>query len=406
MEKFEHLLYQLHLSYLQARKNKRNTHNQLRFEICQEEGLMQLAKAIYERKYTPKPCIAFIINKPVMREIFAADFIDRVVHHLLYRCLYPIIDRKLINDTYSCRVGKGTLYGINRVSKFIRSCSSNYSKETYILKLDIQAYFMNMQHQIIYDKVLDMLPVKKQNYLGISEKTILYLLEQTIFNPIKENCCIKGNHNDWNGLPPSKSLFHYPNNMGLPIGNLTSQIFGNIYMNDFDHYVKKDLGIKYYGRYVDDMVFVHNDKKHLQSLIPKLSDFLLSTLHLTIHPNKIVLVNANEGIQFLGQIIKPYRNYVSNRTKNNFYQAIQQINKIMEVVPEFSWQQLCDIRTVLNSYLGILQHANTFNLRKAMMGKLKRRFYDFFYMSKNLDKVIINEDFWLWHFTPTYQFIN
>jgi hypothetical protein len=406
MEKFEHLLYQLHLSYLQARKNKRNTHNQLRFEICQEEGLMQLAKAIYERKYTPKPCIAFIINKPVMREIFAADFIDRVVHHLLYRCLYPIIDRKLINDTYSCRVGKGTLYGINRVSKFIRSCSSNYSKETYILKLDIQAYFMNMQHQIIYDKVLDMLPVKKQNYLGISEKTILYLLEQTIFNPIKENCCIKGNHNDWNGLPPSKSLFHYPNNMGLPIGNLTSQIFGNIYMNDFDHYVKKDLGIKYYGRYVDDMVFVHNDKKHLQSLIPKLSDFLLSTLHLTIHPNKIVLVNANEGIQFLGQIIKPYRNYVSNRTKNNFYQAIQQINKIMEVVPEFSWQQLCDIRTVLNSYLGILQHANTFNLRKAMMGKLKRRFYNFFYMSKNLDKVIINEDFWLWHFTPTYQFIN
>jgi hypothetical protein len=265
---------------------------------------------------------------------------------------------------------------------------------------------MNMQHQIIYDKVLDMLPVKKQNYLGISEKTILYLLEQTIFNPIKENCCIKGNHNDWNGLPPSKSLFHYPNNMGLPIGNLTSQIFGNIYMNDFDHYVKKDLGIKYYGRYVDDMVFVHNDKKHLQSLIPKLSDFLLSTLHLTIHPNKIVLVNANEGIQFLGQIIKPYRNYVSNRTKNNFYQAIQQINKIMKVVPEFSWQQLCDIRTVLNSYLGILQHANTFNLRKAMMGKLKRRFYNFFYMSKNLDKVIINEDFWLWHFTPTYQFIN
>ena len=406
METFEHLLYQLHLSYLQARKNKRNTYNQLRFEMYQEDGLMQLAEAIYERRYIPKPCIAFIINKPVMREIFAADFTDRIVHHLLYRCLYPIIDRKLINDTYSCRVGKGTLYGINRVSKFIRSCSNNYSKETWVLKLDIQAYFMNMQHQIIYDKVLNMLPVKKQNYLGISEKTILYLLEQTIFNPIKENCCIKGNHNDWNGLPPSKSLFHYPNNMGLPIGNLTSQIFGNIYMNDFDHYVKKDLGIKYYGRYVDDMVFVHNDKKHLQSLIPKLSDFLLSTLHLTIHPNKIVLVNANEGIQFLGQIIKPYRNYVSNRTKNNFYQAIQQINKIMKVVPEFSWQQLCDIRTVLNSYLGILQHANTFNLRKAMMGKLKRRFYNFFYMSKNLDKVIINEDFWLWHFTPTYQFIN
>ncbi len=158
MERFEHLLYQLHLSYLHARKNKRNTNNQLRFEMYQENGLMQLARAIYERKYTPKPCIAFIIHKPVMREIFVADFTDQIIHHLLYRCIYHIIDKKLINGTYSCRVGKGTLYGISRVSKFIRSCSNNYSKETYILKLDIQAYFMNMQHKIIYEKVLARTP--------------------------------------------------------------------------------------------------------------------------------------------------------------------------------------------------------------------------------------------------------
>jgi hypothetical protein len=374
--------------------------------MYQEEGLMLLARAIYERKYNPKPCIAFIIHKPVMREIFAADFTDRIIHHLLYRSLYPIIDRKLINDTYSCRVGKGTLYGINRVGKFIRSCSNNYSKESYILKLDIQAYFMNIQHQIIYDKVLAMLPDKKQNYLGISKETLLYLLKQTIFNPVKENCRIKGNRNDWNGLPSSKSLFYYPNTTGLPIGNLTSQVFGNVYMNDFDHFVKRELKIKYYGRYVDDMVFVHNDKNYLQSLIPILSNFLLSSLGLVIHPNKIVLVNANEGIQFLGQIIKPYRNYVSNRTKNNFYQAIQRINKIMSEVPEFSWQQLCDIRAVLNSYLGILQQAATYNLRKTMLGKLVKRFYDFFFVAKDLNKVIINEDFWLWHFTSSYQFIN
>jgi len=188
-------------------------------------------------------------------------------------------------------------------------------------------------------------------------------------------------------------LFHYNNNTGLPIGNLTSQVFGNVYMNDFDHWVKKELGIKYYGRYVDDMVFVHNDKISLQSIIPKLSDFLISTLHLVVHPNKIILVNANQGIPFLGQIIKPYRNYVSNRTKNNFYQAIQKINKTMAEVPEFSWQQLCDIRAILNSYLGILQHAATFNLRKNMMSRLIGRFYDFFFVSKKLDKVIINEDF-------------
>jgi hypothetical protein len=265
---------------------------------------------------------------------------------------------------------------------------------------------MHIQHQIIYDKVLAMLPDKKQNYLGISKETILYLLEQTIFNPVKENCRIKGSRNAWKGLPPSKSLFHYNNNTGLPIGNLTSQVFGNVYMNDFDHWVKEKLSIKYYGRYVDDMIFVHNDKHYLQSLIPILSDFLLSTLKLTVHPNKIVLTNASEGVKFLGQIIKPHRKYVSNRTKNNFYQTIQRINKIMAEVPEFSWKQLCDIRASLNSYLGIMQHANTYNLRKAMLNKLRNRFYDFFFVAKNLNKVIINEDFWLWHFTSSYQFIN
>lgn len=117
METFEHLLYQLHLSYMHARKNKRNTHNQLRFEMHQEEHLHQLAVAVHERAYTPRPCIAFIVHKPVMREIFAADFTDRIVHHLLYRCIYPIIDRKLIHDTYSCRVGKGTLCGIKRAKQ-------------------------------------------------------------------------------------------------------------------------------------------------------------------------------------------------------------------------------------------------------------------------------------------------
>ena len=405
MESFEQLLYQLHLSYFQARKNKRNTNNQLRFEIQQEENLFQLAKNIYERKYIPKSCIAFIINKPVMREIFAADFCDRVVHHLLYRCIYDIIDRKLINDTYSCRVGKGTLYGINRAKGFILSCSNNYSKESYIMKLDAQAYFMNMQHQIIYDKVVAMLPEHKHSFLGISKQTVVYLLEQTIFNAVKENCRIKGSHDDWNDLPNSKSLFHYPKNKGLPIGNLTSQVFGNVYLNDFDHYVKRMLKVKYYGRYVDDMIFVHEDKNYLTQIIPKLQNEL-NKVGIEIHTKKIVLENANKGVMFLGQIIKPYRNYISNRTKNNFYQAIQGINKVLAEVPQFSWQQLCDIRAILNSYLGILSHAHTFNMRKAMLDKLRGRFYDFFFVSDNIDRVIIDKDFWEWHFSPNYRFTN
>lgn len=404
METFEHLLYQLHLSYLQARKNKRNTHNQLAFELNQETHLHQLSKAICERKYTPKPCIAFIIKKPVMREIFAADFSDRVIHHLIYRCIYPLIDKKLIHDTYSCRVGKGTLFGIKRAKGFMRSCSQDFTKETYFLKLDIEAYFMNMQHGILIEKVIQMLPKNKKSFLGISRTTLIYLMRQTIFNTVTENCRIKGSKSDWLVLPPSKSLFNYPTNIGLPIGNLTSQVFGNVYMNNFDHFVTKELKINHYGRYVDDMLFVHNDKAYLESIIPKLSNFLSTNLKLKIHPNKILLKSIDEGIPFLGQIIKPHCSYIGNRTKNNFYQAIQEINKIMAVVPEFSWKQLCDIRARLNSYLGCVQHANSFNLRKALLGKLIKRFYDFYYVTKDFTKVIINEDFWQWHFSPSYRF--
>ena len=406
METFEHLLYQLNLSYVQARKNKRNTHNQLAFELNQETNLHHLAKAIYERKYAPKPCIAFIINKPVMREIFAADFTDRVIHHFIYRCIYPIIDRKLIHDTYSCRVGKGTLFGIDRAKGFMRSCSQDFTKDTYFLKLDIEAYFMNMHHDILFEQVIAMLPQNKKSFLGISRETLIYLIRQTIFNNVAENCRIKGSKSDWDDLPPSKSLFNYPSNTGLPIGNLTSQVFGNVYMNDFDHFVKKEMKVKYYGRYVDDMLFVHNDKSFLEDIISQLSHFLLSHFQLKIHPNKIVLKSVNEGIPFLGQIIKPHYTYIGNRTKNNFYQAIQEINKVMAVVPQFTWQQLCDIRATLNSYIGCMHHTNSFKLRKSMLDRLIQRFYDFYLVDRNFKKVLINEDFWQWHFSPNYQFIN
>lgn len=406
METFEQLLYQLHLSYLQARKNKRNTHNQLAFELNQETNLHQLAKAIFDRKYTPQPCIAFIIQKPVIREIFAADFTDRVIHHFIYRCIYPIIDRKLIYDTYSCRIGKGTLFGINRAKGFMRSCSEDFTKNTYFLKLDIEAYFMNMNHDILFEKVVEMLPPNKINFLGVSRETLIYLIRQTIFNNVTVNCRIKGNKSDWLGLPPSKSLFNYPNNTGLPIGNLTSQVFGNVYMSTFDHYVRNEMKIKYYGRYVDDMLFFHNEKSQLESLIPPLSNFLLSQLKLKVHPNKIVLKSIKEGIPFLGQIIKPHATFVGSRTKLNFYHSIQEINKIFSVVPEFTWKQLCDVRATLNSYLGCMQHTNSYNLRKAMLGKLIKRFYDFYFLEWNFKKVIINEDFWQWHFSPNYRFTN
>jgi hypothetical protein len=153
------------------------------------------------------------------------------------------------------------------------------------------------------------------------------------------------------------------------------------------------------------MVFIHQDKQFLYSILPLLQKEL-DKVDLQIHPKKIILVPAEAGIDFLGQRIKPYRNYIGDRTKNNFYQTIQRINKILEETQEVSWQQLCEIRTVLNSYLGYMLQASSFRLRKSMMRKLSQRFYHFFFVTRNVEKVIINEKYWEWHFLPNYPSIN
>lgn len=402
---FQNLYYQLYLSYLEARKNKRNTNNQLAFEIDVETNLYNLATQIHTKTYTPKPAIAFIVYKPVQREIFAADFADRVVHHLLYRCIYQKhIDPFLIHDSYSCRKGKGTLYGVKRASYFIRSCTQNYAKNAYVLKLDISGYFMNMSHQILYTKVLGFLNLGI-SYLGLEYGVIKFLLQQTIFTNAATNCRIKGSKANWQGLPKDKSLFNKPQGYGLPIGNLTSQIFGNVYLNDLDQYIKKELKIKYYGRYVDDMVFVHQDKNVLKNSIPHIQKEL-DNVGLSIHPKKIYLQHYTKGVLFLGHYIKPYRHYISNRTKANFYKAIQKVNTLVLQSFKIEWATMQQIRALLNSYLGILSHAKAYNLIAKATERLCSKFHYFFGFTKTYSKTYIKKYYWQWHYTLAYPFIN
>ena len=316
------LLYDLFQAYYDARINKRNTINALAFEIDYEKKLFELYEQITNRAYQISRSICFIVFKPVKREIFAADFRDRIVHHLIYNYINPIFEPKFINDSYSCRTGKGTSYGIKRLEHFIRSCTQNYTKDCYILKLDIEGYFMAMDRTLLYERIKNHL-INSNPKIHFDVNLVLYLLQIIIFNDPTKNCIIKGKKADWKGLPPTKSLFYSGNNKGFPIGNLTSQLFGNIYLNDFDHYIKYKLGIKYYGRYVDDFVIVHPNKEYLKSIIPLLSDYLQSHLSLKLHPKKIYLQHYTKGVKFLGVVVKPYRIYIGNQTKGTFYKKIQ-----------------------------------------------------------------------------------
>jgi len=253
-------------AYYDARKNKRSTINALAFEVDYETKLFQLYEEIKNRQYQISPSICFISFKPVQREIFAADFRDRIIHHLIYNYISPFFERLFINDAYSCRVGKGTSYGIKRVNHFIRSCSHNYSRDCYILKLDIKGYFMGIDRSLLYQKVEQTLS-RFKNKINFDLDLVLYLIQKVIFNDPTKDCRLKGKREDWLGLPKTKSLFYAGENKGQPIGNLTSQLFGNVYLNDFDHFIKCRLKCRYYGRYVDDMVIVHQDKEYLKSVV-------------------------------------------------------------------------------------------------------------------------------------------
>lgn len=375
-------------AYFDCRSNKRNTINALAFEKHFEHNLFQLEREILDGSYEPNRSIAFIVNKPVKREIFAADFRDRVVHHFLINKINPLFEKEFIYDSYACRAGKGTHFGIKRADGFIRSCSKNYTTDCYILKLDVLGFFMHINQNLLFVSLRQFIIEK---YHQPDRDLIVELCSKIIFNDSTQNCVIKGNKKDWEGLPKNKSLFHSPPNCGLPIGNLTSQVFANFYMNAFDHFVKSKMGILYYGRYVDDFLIVHNDKEYLKSLMPILSGFLQTSLALTLHPKKIYLQHYSKGVQFLGTIIKPNRIYIANRTKGNFYAAIQKQNEVVRnAKPDNAAQS--HFLSSMNSYLGILKHYRTYKLRKRILFKnISGWWWNYVYLSGGIAKFVLKK---------------
>lgn len=377
-------LKELFEAYYSCRHNKRNTANAIAFEIDYESNLIQLCTEINNGTYQIGRSIAFIVNKPVKREIFAADFRDRIVHHLIINKLNHLFEKEFIHDSYGCRINKGTHFGIKRVDTFIRKCSQNYTQDCYVLKLDIQGFFMHINKNILWKKLELFINAK---YRNTDKELILKLAKQIVFNNPTQNCIIKGKRSNWNDLPNNKSLFYSHSNCGLPIGNLTSQVFANFYMNTLDHYIKSTLKQKYYGRYVDDFVIVHENKEYLKALIPHLSNFLLTTLNLKLHPKKIHLQHYKKGIKFIGAVILPNRIYIANRTKGNFYNAIQKQNLVARSHKPITQEQK-DFQVVMNSYLGIISHYKSYKLRKQMIFKnLSGWWWNYVYLSGGIQKI-------------------
>jgi len=357
------LLYDLFQAYYDARKNKRNTLNQLDFEFQLEKNIIELYEELITWNYKVGKSIYFIQNHPVKREIFAWNFRDRVIHHLIFNSISPIFEKEFIYDSYSCRTWKWTSLWVARVKKFIRSCSENYTQDAYILKLDISWYFMSIDKDILFQKIQRVLDARR-DVLKIEYDFIINLIHIVIYNDPTLNSIFKWKKADYRWLPKNKSLFFAKSNCGLPIWNLTSQLFSNIYLHEFDRFIKHELSIKYYGRYVDDFVIIHPDKEYLKKIIWEIQMYLHIHLWLSIHPKKIYLQHFSKWVWFLWVIIKPYRTYIRKRTLWNFYSKIQAVNTQLEKNNfQIDRRMKQDFLSMMNSYLWFLKHHKSYKIR-------------------------------------------
>jgi len=333
---------QLYGSYLKCRKNKRNTINQLAFEIDAEQNLLRLEEELNARTYRPSRSICFVVDRPKLREIFAADFRDRVVHHVLVDHLEPMAEPKFIYDSYACRKDKGTHAAVKRLQGFTRSVTRNNSRMAYCLQLDVRSFFVTINKNILFGLL--------KKYTDDSD--MIWLSEIIIFNDCTENCRMTRGNDLLQYVPKHKSLFWQDKNKGLPIGNLTSQFFANAYLNELDQFVKHDLKCRYYMRYSDDALILHENKEQLKVWNEKVDAFLKSILDLDLNEKKTAIIPIGNGIDYLGYIVRPFYILVRRRVVNHLKQKIFDRSATRESIM---------------SYLGHFKHANAYRLTQNLV---------------------------------------
>ena len=345
---------EIYQAYLECRKSKRNSLNAIKFEVNLLDNLWEIYEALNSFSYKPKRYIYFLTSSPKLREVFASDFRDRVVHHLLVRDLEPIFEPLFIYDSYSCRKKKGTHLAISRLKRFVQN--RDYP---YYLQLDIKSFFLTIHKNILFEQI------RKTTTLRAKERLqrVLYVSNKIIFDDPTKNYRFKGDKKQLKNLPKHKTLFYASKDRGLAIGNLTSQFFANIYMNGFDNFVKRKLKVKYYMRYVDDMVLLGRTKDELLRWKNEIENYLGVYLKLELR-ERFYLRKTKEGIDFLGYVVKPSHTLVRQRVVNNFkYKKAHFLDNCF-TDGTCSLEDALKFKEINASFYGHAKHADSFWLMK------------------------------------------
>lgn len=328
----------LFLSWDEFKKGKRNRRDVQEFEWKLEENICALHRDLRDRTYRHGSYSSFFICDPKQRHIHKATVRDRIVHHAVFSVLNPIFEPTFIAHSFSCREGKGTHKAVDALEGMLRQISRNGKRHCYALQCDIHKFFDSLDHGVLLKLLGD----------KIKDEDVHRLLGEIV-----------------NSF--SSPRFPAGSGKGVPIGNLTSQLFANIYLNELDQFVKHELQIRRYVRYTDDFAIVDEDTDSLQRFIAPIQSFLQECLLLSLHPKKIRLRKYRQGIDFLGYVLFPHHRVVRTRTRRRMFRklALRADTYRRGQAPKESVDQS------LQSYLGVLSHANAHKLSE----DLKNRYW-------------------------------
>lgn len=369
-------------AYYDCRRSKRRTASAIVYEMNYESNLIALRDRINTRTYQPGKSICFVVTRPRYREVFAASFEDRIVHHYIALRLEPLFELVFSPRTFNCRKGKGQLYGVKMLEADIKEASNNYTTDCYIMKLDLQGFFMSIDKSMLA-RMIDKFIVKY--YTGSDIDDLRYLCQVVVLHCPENNCERHSPREMWKHLPANKSLFTNGEGKGVAIGNLFAQLFANFLLNELDWYIE-ELGIKYHGRYVDDFYCIHKDKQVLLNAVPKIRT-KLDEFGLSLNPKKFYFQYYTKGVEFTGAVVKPYRTYCCNRVLTNFIAAVRKLNRSKNI-DEVN-HAVCSI----NSYLGLLIQSNEYGKRCKILQMIEPRIYKWIYIKGHYEVVCIKNKY-------------
>lgn len=365
-------------AYLDCRKRKRGTVGATEFELDYVHNLVELMNEVNSRQYKIGKSICFVVRYPRYREVFAGEFRDRIIHHYIALRLEPLFEQIFCDRTYNCRKGKGQLAGVTQLAEDIREESENYTKDAYVMKVDLKGFFMSIIKSRLAKMVDDFIV---ERYDGDDKEDLRWLCNLVVMHRPELNCERRSPLWMWNFIPKEKSLFTNGDDRGIAIGNLFAQLFANFLLNVIDW--KIDAVCVRHNRYVDDISFVSKDKEKLLSIIPMLRTEL-GKLGLRLNEKKFYLQHYSKGVQFTGAVIKPDRIYVANHTINSFALVVKRLGKAVEM------GMIDDIEKEIasvNSYLGIMSHYDEYATKRRIMAKLPPKFFEYCYIEGHFDVV-------------------